>query len=98
MAENWFVTSRRRNNSDLHPDLLNSRFAYVSISRASLDAKIYTSDTAELGQRLSGEVSKSSAIEFSHSTPNAMADLSLGQGYLKLEPMVCCKTSLDMIK
>src|SRR5271157_956247 len=64
----------------VHPDLLNSRFAYVSISRASLDAKIYTNDTAELGQRLSGEVSKSSAIEFSHSTANAMADLSLGQG------------------
>jgi hypothetical protein len=60
--------------------LLNSRFAYVSISRASLDAKIYTSDTAELGQRLSGEVSKTSAIEFSHSTANAMTNLGLGQG------------------
>ena len=31
---------------------------------------IYTNDTAELAQRLSGEVSKSSAIEFSHSTAN----------------------------
>jgi hypothetical protein len=29
---------------------------------------------------LSGEVSKSSAIEFSHSTVKAMADLGLGQG------------------
>jgi ATP-dependent exoDNAse (exonuclease V) alpha subunit len=67
-------------DTSVHPDLLNSRFAYVSISRASLDAKIYTNDTAELGQRLTGEVSKSSAIEFSHSTANAMADLSLGQG------------------
>jgi ATP-dependent exoDNAse (exonuclease V) alpha subunit len=67
-------------DTSVHPDLLNSRFAYVSISRASLEAKIYTNDTAELGQRLSGEVSKSSAIEFSHSTANAMADLSLGQG------------------
>jgi ATP-dependent exoDNAse (exonuclease V) alpha subunit len=67
-------------DTSVHPDLLNSRFAYVSISRASLDAKIYTNDTAELGQKLTGEVSKSSAIEFSHSTANAMADLSLGQG------------------
>jgi ATP-dependent exoDNAse (exonuclease V) alpha subunit len=67
-------------DTNVHPDLLNSRFAYVSISRASLDAKVYTNDTAELGQRLSGEVSKSSAIEFSHSTANAMADLSLGRG------------------
>jgi len=67
-------------DTSVHPDLLNSRFAYVSISRASLDAKIYTNDAADLGQRLSGEVSKSSAIEFSHSTANAMTDLSLGQG------------------
>jgi conjugative relaxase-like TrwC/TraI family protein len=67
-------------DTTVHPDLLNSRFAYVSISRASLDAKIYTNDAADLGQKLSGEVSKSSAIEFSHSTANAMADLSLGQG------------------
>jgi ATP-dependent exoDNAse (exonuclease V) alpha subunit len=66
-------------DTSVHPDLLNSRFAYVSISRASLDAKIYTNDAADLGQRLSSEVSKSSAIEFSHSTANAMADLSLGQ-------------------
>jgi ATP-dependent exoDNAse (exonuclease V) alpha subunit len=67
-------------DTSVHPDLLNSRFAYVSISRASLDAKIYTNDAADLGQRLSGEVSKSSAIEFSHSTADAMTDLSLGQG------------------
>jgi conjugative relaxase-like TrwC/TraI family protein len=70
-------------DTSVHPDLLNSRFAYVSISRASLDAKIYTNDAANLGQRLSGEVSKSSAIEFSHSTANAMTDLSLGQGILR---------------
>jgi len=67
-------------DTNVHPDLLNTRFAYVSISRASIDAKIYTNDAADLGQRLSGEVSKSSALEFSHSTANAMADLSLGQG------------------
>jgi hypothetical protein len=66
--------------TSVHPDLLNSRFAYVSISRASLDAKIYTNDAADLGQKLSGEVSKTSAIEFSPSTANAMTDLSLGQG------------------
>jgi conjugative relaxase-like TrwC/TraI family protein len=67
-------------DTSVHPDLLNSRFGYVSISRASLDAKIYTNDATDLGQKLSGEVSKSSAVEFSHSTANAMTDLSLGQG------------------
>jgi conjugative relaxase-like TrwC/TraI family protein len=67
-------------DTSVHPDLLNSRFGYVSISRASLDAEIYTNDAADLGQKLSGDVSKSSAIEFSHSTGSAMADLSLGHG------------------
>jgi ATP-dependent exoDNAse (exonuclease V) alpha subunit len=63
-----------------HPDLVNSRFAYVSVSRASLDAEIYTNNATELGQRLSGDVSKSSAVEFSHSTANAITDLRLSQG------------------
>ena len=67
-------------DTSVHPDLLNSRFGYVSISRASHDAKIYTNDATDLGQKLSGEVSKTSAVELSHSTANPMADLSLGQG------------------
>jgi conjugative relaxase-like TrwC/TraI family protein len=67
-------------DTSVHPDLLNSRFAYVSISRASLDAKIYTNDAADLVQRLSSEISKSSAVEFSHSTASAVRDLGLGQG------------------
>jgi len=48
-----------------HPQLLNSRFAYVAVSRASVNAEIYTNDATDLGQRLSGDVSKSSAIDFS---------------------------------
>jgi len=64
----------------VHPDLLNSRFAYVSISRASFNAEIYTNDATDLAPRLCGDVSKSSAVEFSHSTANPMTDLSLGQG------------------
>jgi hypothetical protein len=45
-------------------ELLNPRFAYVSISRASLDAHIYTNDTATLGERLSTDVTKTSAVDF----------------------------------
>jgi hypothetical protein len=36
----------------------DSRFAYVAVSRASLDAEIYTNDATGLGHRLSGDVSK----------------------------------------
>ena len=67
-------------DTSVHPDLLNSRFGYVSISRASHDAKIYTNDATDLGQKLSGEVSKTSAVEISHSTANPITDLGLGQG------------------
>ena len=45
-----------------HAELINTRFAYVSISRASQDARIYTNDAAQLGERLATNVSKSSAI------------------------------------
>ena len=48
----------------VHPDLLNSRFSYVSISRASHEVTIFTNDSAELGQRLGTEVTKTAALEF----------------------------------
>jgi conjugative relaxase-like TrwC/TraI family protein len=50
-------------DSSLHPDLLNSRFAYVSISRASRDVTLFTDDMAKLGPRLGADVSKTSALE-----------------------------------
>jgi hypothetical protein len=43
--------------------LLNSRFAYVSISRARYEAKIYTGNAQAIGVELSREVSKRAAIE-----------------------------------
>ncbi|MFL6306764.1 MAG: hypothetical protein ACJ72H_24795 [Candidatus Sulfotelmatobacter sp.] len=55
-------------DTNVHPDLLNSRFGYVSISRASHEATIFTNDATRLGQQLSMEVLKdlcSAATEFS---------------------------------
>lgn len=46
-----------------HEKLLNSRFAYVSISRARFEAKIYTDNAQEIGVQLSREISKRAAIE-----------------------------------
>lgn len=51
-------------DTDVHPELINGRFAYVSVSRASRDAQIYTNNAATLGESLSHEVNKASAIEF----------------------------------
>jgi hypothetical protein len=64
--------------------LINSRLAYVAISRASHDAHIYTNNAETLGARLATEVSKSSAIDFGHpvrqaQSPNAPAAPSIRQ-------------------
>ena len=50
-------------DTSVHPDLLNSRFGYVSISRASHQAMLFTDDMAKLGPQLGAYVSKTSALE-----------------------------------
>jgi ATP-dependent exoDNAse (exonuclease V) alpha subunit len=51
-------------DTDVHPELINGRFAYVSVSRASHDAQIYTNDATSLAESLSRDTSKASAIDF----------------------------------
>ena len=45
-----------------HRELINSRLAYVAVSRARYDARIYTGDGLGLGSVLSRSVSKLSAL------------------------------------
>jgi len=45
-----------------HEQLVNSRLAYVSVSRGRYDAQIFTDDADKLGNELSRDVSKRSAI------------------------------------
>ena len=52
-------------DTSVHPDLLNSRFAYVSVSRASQEVTLFTNDMAKLAPQLGAEVSKTSALEVS---------------------------------
>ena len=49
-----------------HDQLVNSRMAYVSVSRGRYDAQIYTDDAQKLGEELSRDVSKQSAMETGH--------------------------------
>jgi ATP-dependent exoDNAse (exonuclease V) alpha subunit len=61
------LTSKRvlvNMDTEVHPELINNRFAYVSVSRASHDAQIYTNDTASLSTALNYDVTKASAIDF----------------------------------
>jgi hypothetical protein len=50
-------------DTKVHPELINTRFAYVSVSRASDDVRIYTNDVAILSERLSTDVTKTSAVD-----------------------------------
>jgi hypothetical protein len=49
-------------DTDSSRSLINNRLAYVSISRASDEARIYTNDAATLGERLSTDVTKKAAV------------------------------------
>ncbi len=44
--------------------LINTRLAYVAVSRASEDVRIYTNDVESLGQRLAADISKTAAVDF----------------------------------
>jgi conjugative relaxase-like TrwC/TraI family protein len=50
-------------SSQAHGELLNSRMAYVSVSRAQFDVQMYTNDAKTLGQELSRDVSHPTAIQ-----------------------------------
>jgi conjugative relaxase-like TrwC/TraI family protein len=50
-------------DTNVHPELISSRFAYVSVSRASHDAQLYTNSAASLVSSLGHVVTKSSAMQ-----------------------------------
>jgi conjugative relaxase-like TrwC/TraI family protein len=60
-------------DTKVHPDLLNSRFGYVSVSRGSHEATVFTNDAAKLGQQLGTEITKTFALASDQA-------VSIGQG------------------
>lgn len=79
-------------------NLVNTRLAYVAISRASHDAHIYTNNVENLGKRISSDITKSSAIdfrpkEFSRGAEQAIAafragDAAAGMNILKQQQRI----------
>jgi ATP-dependent exoDNAse (exonuclease V) alpha subunit len=73
-------------DTEVHPELISNRFAYVSVSRASHDAQIYTNNAASLADNLSHDVSKASAIDFDKGqSPSANVGLEQAAA-LKMTP------------
>jgi ATP-dependent exoDNAse (exonuclease V) alpha subunit len=52
-------------DTGVHPELLNSRFGYVSVSRATHEAMIFTNDAGRLNQQVRAEITKTSALQIS---------------------------------
>ena len=55
-----------------HRDLVNQRFAYVAVSRAAYDVRLYTDDSTRLERDLGRDVSKTAAIELNSPKEKAM--------------------------
>jgi ATP-dependent exoDNAse (exonuclease V) alpha subunit len=66
-------------DNSVNPILINSRFAYVAISRASFDAEIYTDSTTDLSDRLTIDVTKTSALDFNKPPVQENTIRDLGQ-------------------
>ena len=67
-------------DTGVHPDLLNSRFGYVAVSRASHSVTIFTDQAHRFDQRLATDVTKSSALEITQSS-SVTRDQSMGMSY-----------------
>jgi ATP-dependent exoDNAse (exonuclease V) alpha subunit len=66
-------------DTDVNPELINRRFAYVSVSRASHDAQIYTNDITKLEISLGQDVSKTSALNIGRA-PDSLSGLGQNSG------------------
>jgi conjugative relaxase-like TrwC/TraI family protein len=60
-------------DTDSARSLINTRLAYVSISRASDDARVYTNNAETLGERLATDITKTAAVDFRPPSPTEQA-------------------------
>jgi len=70
-------------SSQAHGELLNSRMAYVSVSRAEFDVQMYTNDAKSLGHVLSRDVSHPSAMQ--HGVYDELAGMKIGPQSVGIE-------------
>ena len=66
-------------DTEVHPELINPRFAYVAVSRAAEDAQIYTNSASSLTASISHAVTKTSALEIGTS-PMSFPNVNMLQG------------------
>jgi len=65
-------------DTDSSHSLINNRLAYVAISRASEDARVYTNNAETLGERLASDITKTAAMDLPKGVSPGQAQESLG--------------------
>ena len=65
-------------DTDSSRTLINNRLAYVAISRASDDARVYTNNAQTLGDRLASDITKTAAVDLRKRFPAVQAQDSFG--------------------
>ena len=61
-------------NANSHPDLINTRLAYVAVSRSQFDVQIFTDNTEQLTRGFAHEVSKHSALDLVVETGRGLSE------------------------
>ena len=51
-------------DTEANRNLVNTRLAYVALSRAANEVRIYTNDAVNLGKKLASDITKTAAVEF----------------------------------
>jgi ATP-dependent exoDNAse (exonuclease V) alpha subunit len=68
-------------DTDSSRGLVNDRLAYVAISRASDDARVYTNDAESLGQRLATDVTKTAGLALPEQSLSTRGADSIATGF-----------------
>lgn len=72
-------------DTDSPRSLINNRLAYVAISRASDDARIYTNHAEKLGERLSTEFAKTAAVEIMPPIPTQQLNAEVSKAAARID-------------
>ena len=85
-------------DTDSPRSLINSRLAYVSISRASDDVRLYTNNAETLGERLSSDLTKTAAVEFhEHGSATLNREVNAASRSHRSVTEIIPKTNLDRV-
>ena len=83
-------------DTNIHPDLVNSRFAYVAGSRASHTTQLYVTDLHCLRESVNHDVTKTSAIDLNSGCTGLPQGISMNGRDEDLHPIQGNHVALEL--